>query len=93
MRTGLYSIYTFPVFKSGTVEFVCFMKISSFRLGKSSRAWAPRDYLRTCAEWIVCEACTKIMVELRRRFSSSRVSMRSVFQTKPLSLILTSLYI
>ena len=41
--------------------------------GKSSRACAPRLSVRLAAEWIVAVACSS-------RFSSSSVSIRSVFQ-------------
>ena len=51
--TGRYSIYTFPDFKSGIDEFVCFMKLVSSLSGKSSLAWAPLDYFRMMAEWSV----------------------------------------
>ena len=47
---------------------------TSSRCGKSSRACAPRLSVRLAAEWMVAVACSS-------RFSSSSVSMRSVFQT------------
>mmetsp|Transcript_18551 Transcript_18551/g.47703 ORF Transcript_18551/g.47703 Transcript_18551/m.47703 type:complete len:222 (+) Transcript_18551:425-1090(+) len=66
-------------------ERVCFIHFTSSRSGKFSCAWAPRDSWRASAEWISWEAWL-------RRFSSSRVSMRSVFQIRLRSVTPTSLY-
>ena len=57
---------------------MCFIHSTSSRLGKSSRACAPRLSLRRSA---LC----MVMAALISRFSSSRVSIRSVFQIMPRS--------
>ena len=59
--------------RPSTQHSVCFSQFSSSRCGKSSRACAPRLSVRFAAEWIVAIACSS-------RFSSSSVSIRSVFQ-------------
>mmetsp|Transcript_58839 Transcript_58839/g.167457 ORF Transcript_58839/g.167457 Transcript_58839/m.167457 type:complete len:222 (+) Transcript_58839:348-1013(+) len=66
-------------------ERVCFIQFSSSRSGYVSWACAPRDSWRASAECISCAAWLM-------RFSSSRVSMRSVFQIMLRSEMPTSLY-
>mmetsp|Transcript_112055 Transcript_112055/g.167742 ORF Transcript_112055/g.167742 Transcript_112055/m.167742 type:complete len:231 (-) Transcript_112055:1047-1739(-) len=79
--TARYSMFTSPF--SVTVARVCFIQFTSSRSGKSSRAWAPRLSLRFSAPLMV-------MTALARRFCSSSVSTRSVFQIRPLSVTLMS---
>mmetsp|Transcript_12289 Transcript_12289/g.44809 ORF Transcript_12289/g.44809 Transcript_12289/m.44809 type:complete len:217 (-) Transcript_12289:1330-1980(-) len=74
MSTLPVSVLTYPK--------VCIIQFSSSRSVKSSRACAPRDSLRCSAECIV-------MAALVSKFSSSRVSIKSVFHTRPRSLIPT----
>ena len=62
---------------------VCFIQLLSSRLGKSSRACAPRLSVRFCADSMVTTACAI-------RLSNSSVSIRSVFQISERSVTLTS---
>mmetsp|Transcript_97636 Transcript_97636/g.226399 ORF Transcript_97636/g.226399 Transcript_97636/m.226399 type:complete len:222 (+) Transcript_97636:202-867(+) len=66
-------------------ERVCFIHCTSSRSGKFSCACAPRDSFRASAAWISWAAWLI-------KFSSSRVSMRSVFQIMERSEMPTSLY-
>mmetsp|Transcript_2203 Transcript_2203/g.5020 ORF Transcript_2203/g.5020 Transcript_2203/m.5020 type:complete len:239 (-) Transcript_2203:1267-1983(-) len=82
--TGRYPTFTLAFSTSLAVSHVrvCFIHALSSRSGKSSLECAPRDSLRFSAATMVCVAWFS-------RFSSSNVSIRSVFHTELLSLTLT----
>mmetsp|Transcript_9361 Transcript_9361/g.24036 ORF Transcript_9361/g.24036 Transcript_9361/m.24036 type:complete len:210 (-) Transcript_9361:1353-1982(-) len=73
-----------PALFSSKKPRVCLIHSSSRRSGKSSLEWAPLLSF-------LCSAECMVMAALMSRFSSSSVSIRSVFQTSDLSLTLMSL--